>query len=124
MAITEAGLDAALGILDATVYLETHDGAPGAAGADNQVIVTSRPSVAFGSAESDGGTGRQRRGPSATAITLTDPGAGTYQAWSIWTADNAGTCRWIIPFTDNRTLLAGDDLRAPVNGITCSIAPA
>ena len=126
MAITTAGMDAMLGILDATVYLETHDGAPGADGSTNRVIATPLPSIAFGAAATDGGTGRERKGPSATAITLTDPGAGTYQAWSIWNSDNSGTgdCLWIIPFGTNRTLSAGDDLRCPVDGVTCGVAPA
>ena len=123
MAVTTAGMDAMLGILDATVYLGVHDGAPGADGSTNELAGT-RPAIAFGSAETDGGTGRQRRGPSGTAITLTDPGAGTYQAWSVWSADSGGTCYWVVPFDTNRTLSAGDDLRAPVNGVTCSVAPA
>jgi hypothetical protein len=124
MAITQAGMDAALAILDATVFLEAHDGAPGADGSTNQALGSSRPSIAFGAAETDGGTGRQRRGPTGSAITLGDPGAATYQAWSVHSADTGGTCYWVIPFDTNRTLSAGDDLRAPVNGITCTIAPA
>ena len=118
MAITVAGLDAALGILDATVYLGVHNGAPGADGSTNELAGT-RPAITFGAAATDG-TGRQRQGP-GTAITFTNPGAGTYQAWSIWTADTGGTCRWIIPFDTNRTLVSGDDLRAAINSITCKI---
>lgn len=122
MAITVAGMDAALGILDATVYLGVHNGAPGADGSTNELAGT-RPSIAFGAAATDG-TGRQRQGPSGSAITFTDPGAGTYEAWSIWSAATSGTCYWVIPFDTNRTLLSGDDLRAAVNAITCKIAPA
>ena len=118
MAITVAGLDAALGLLDATVYLGVHNGAPGADGSTNELAGT-RPAITFGAAATDG-TGRDRSGPTA-AITLTDPGAGTYQAWSIWSAATAGTCYWIIPFTDNRTLVAGDDLRAAIDAIACKI---
>ena len=123
MAVTSAGMDAMLNILNATVYLGVHNGAPGASGGTNELAGT-RPAIGFGSAESDGGSGRQRRGPSAAAITFTNPGAGTYEAWSIWSADTGGTCYWVIPFDTNRTLLSGDDLRAPQNGITCSVAPA
>jgi hypothetical protein len=119
MAITVAGLDAALGILDATVYLGVHNGAPGATGSTNELAGT-RPAITFGSPGTDG-TGRQRQGPTGSPIVFTNPGAGTYQAWSVWTAASGGTCRWIIPFDENRTLLAGDDLRVPVNAITCKI---
>ena len=119
MAITTAGKDAALNLLDATVYLGVHNGAPGADGSTNELAGT-RPAIAFGAASTDG-TGRQRQGPTSAAIVFTDPGAGTYQAWSVWTADTGGTCLWIVPFAENRTLIAGDDLRAAVNAVTCKL---
>ena len=122
MAITQAGLDAALELLDATVYLEVHDGVPGADGSTNQVIATDRPAIAFGAPETDGDY-RRRRGPSATPIVVEDPGAGTYQAWSIWTAASGGACLWVVPFAENRTLSAGDDLRAAVDAVSCRIKP-
>lgn len=119
MAITVAGLDVALGLLDATVYLGVHNGNPGADGSTAELAGT-RPAIAFGTASTDG-TGRQRQGPTGSAIMYEDPGAGTYQAWSIWTAATAGTCLWVIPFDVNRTLSTGDDLRAAINAITCKI---
>lgn len=124
MAITTFGMDGALGVLDATVYLEVHDGVPGADGSTNQALGTGRPAIAFGAAASDGGTGRQRSGPTGDAIVLTDPGEGTYQAWSVWTAATGGSCIWVVPFDTNRTLIAGDDLRAPVDAIVCQVAPS
>lgn len=117
MAITVAGMDAALAILDATVYLGVHNGAPGADGSTNELAGT-RPAITFGAAATDG-TGRQRG--NSGAITFTTPGAATYQAWSVWTAASGGTCRWVIPFAENRTLGAADDLRAPVAGVVCKI---
>jgi hypothetical protein len=119
MAQTVAGLDAALGILDATVYLGVHDGAPGADGSTNELAGT-RPSVAFDAAEAAGAPGGRMR-KNTSAITFEDPGAGTYQAWSVWTANTAGTCLWVIPFDTNRTLTAGDDLRLPAGELECII---
>jgi hypothetical protein len=120
MAITTAGMDAALALLDATVYLGVHTGAPGADGSTNELAGT-RPAITFGAASTDG-SGRQRS--NTGAITFTTPGAATYQAWSIWTAASGGTCRWVIPFDTNRTLTSADDLRAPVGGVTCKINPS
>ena len=118
MAITVAGLDAALGVLDATVYLGVHTGAPGADGSTNE-LAGARPAIVFGAAATDG-TGRQRSGPDA-AITFADPGAATYEAWSVWSADTAGSCLWVVPFAANRTLVAGDDLRAGIDAVVCKI---
>jgi hypothetical protein len=115
MAITVTGLDGALGILDATVYLGVHNGAPGADGSTNELAGT-RPSVAFAAATTNG-TGRSRS--NSAEITFTDPGAGTYEAWSVWDAATAGNCLWVIPFDTNRTLISGDDLRLPASGLTC-----
>ena len=120
MAQTVAGLDASLGILDATVYLGVHNGAPGADGGTNELAGT-RPAVTFGAATTDG-IGRQRA--NTNEIVLTDPGAATYQAWSVWSAATGGTCYWVIPFDTNRTLLAGDDLRAVAGAVTCTINPS
>lgn len=117
MAITVTGLDAALGILDATVYLGVHTGAPGADGSTNELAGT-RPAVAFNAAVTNG-TGRSRSNTSE--ITFTDPGAGTYQAWSVWDAATAGNCLWVVDFDTNRTLIAGDDLRLPATSLTCKI---
>lgn len=117
MAITVAGLDGALGILDAIVYLGVHTGAPGADGSTNELAGT-RPAVTFAAAVTNG-TGRSRS--NSGEITLTDPGAATYEAWSVWSAATGGTCYWVVPFDANRTLLAGDDLRLPVSGLTCKI---
>lgn len=117
MAITVAGLDGALSILDAVVYLGVHTGVPGAAGETNELAGT-RPAVTFAAATTDG-TGRSRS--NSGEITLAAPGAATYQAWSVWTAATGGTCRWVVPFDTNRTLLAGDDLRLAVGGLTCKI---
>lgn len=114
---TVAGLDASLSILDATVYLGVHDGAPGADGSTNELAGT-RPAVAFDAAEAAPAPGGRMR-VNTSEIVFTDPGAGTYQAWSIWTADAVGTCRWVIPFDTNRTLEAGDDLRLPAGELQC-----
>lgn len=122
MAQTQAGLDASLGILDAIVYLEVHNGAPGADGSTNQALGAERPAVAFGAAEAGAGNARRRR--NTDEILLTDPGAATYEAYSVWTAATGGTCYWIIPFDTNRTLIAGDDLRLPALGLECGIAPS
>ena len=121
MAQTTAGLDLSLNLLNATVYLGVHNGAPGVAGATNELAGT-RPAVAFNAAEA--GTGSARRRRNTAEIVFTDPGAATYQAWSIWTAATAGTCYWVIPFDTNRTLIAGDDLRLPAVGLDCAIAPS
>lgn len=121
MAVTTAGMDGMLGILDAIVYLGVHSGPPGADGSTNELAGT-RPAVSFGAAGTDGGTGRQRANDAA--VTFTDPGAATYEAWSVWSAATGGTCYWVIPFDANRTLLAGDDLRAPIGGVVASVAPA
>lgn len=120
MSITTAGMDGALAVLDATVYLGVHDGAPGADGSTNELGGT-RPAVTFGAAGTDGGTGRERA--NTNEVTFADPGAGTYQAWSIWSAATGGTCLWIIPFDVNRTLVAGDDLRAAIGAIQCGVTP-
>jgi len=117
MAITVTGMDGALGILDATVYLGVHDGAPGADGSTNELAGT-RPSVGFDAAGTDG-TGRSRK--NTAEITFTDPGAATYEAWSVWDASTAGNCLWVIPFDTNRTLIAGDDLRLPITSLTCKV---
>ena len=115
MAITVAGIDLQLGILDAIVYLGVHTGAPGADGSTNELAGT-RPAVTFASAITNG-TGRSRT--NSAEVVFADPGANTYQAWSIWTAATGGTCYWVVDFDTNRTLIAGDDLRAPASGITC-----
>lgn len=120
MAQTVAGLDASLGILDATVYLGVHDGEPGADGSTNELAGT-RPAITFGAAGTDG-TGRQRA--NTNEIVFENPGAGTYQAWSVWTLATGGTCYWVVPFDTNRTLLAGDDLRAAVDAVKCKITPS
>lgn len=120
MAQTVAGLDLSLDILDATVYLSVHNGAPGADGSTNEAAVT-RQAIAFAEPVTDG-TGRARS--NSGELTFTDPGAATYQAWSIWSALTGGTCIWIVPFDTNRTLVAGDDLRAPVGGVKCAINPS
>ena len=122
MAQTQFGLDESLSILDATVYLEVHDGAPGSDGSTNQALGAARPVVAFGAAEA--GTGSARRRRNSSEIVLEDPGAATYQAWSVWDAATGGNCKWVIPFDTNRTLLAGDDLRLPAQGLECAIAPS
>ena len=121
MAQTTAGLDQSLDLLNATVYLGVHDGAPGADGSTNELAGT-RPAVAFNAAEA--GTGSARRRRNTAEIVLTDPGAGTYQAWSVWSAATGGTCLWVIPFDTNRTLISGDDLRLPALGLECAIAPS
>jgi hypothetical protein len=120
MAITTAGMDAALALLDATVYLGVHTGAPGADGSTNELAGT-RPAITFGAAATGGG-GRQRA--NTNTITFETPGAATYQAWSIWTAATGGTCRWVIPFDTNRTLTGVDDLRADANAVVCRILPS
>jgi hypothetical protein len=119
MAITTVGMDGALGILDATVYVGVHTGVPGADGSTNEL--GTRYAITFGAATTDG-TGRQRA--NTNEITWTTPGAATYQAYSIWDAATAGNCRWVIDFTTNRTLLATDDLRAAVGAIIAKIAPS
>ena len=120
MAQTVAGLDASLNLLNATVYLGVHHGAPGADGSTNELAGT-RPAITFGAASTDG-SGRQRS--NTNEIVFTEPGAATYQAWSIWTAASGGTCYWVIPFDTNRTLLAADDLRAAIGAVTCKINPS
>lgn len=119
---TQVGLDGSLGILDATVYLETHNGPPGADGSTNQALGTGRPAVAFAAAEAGAVSGRRRR--NSAEIVIQDPGVGTYQAWSVWTAASGGDCLWIIPFDTNRTLASGDDLRLPIQGLECAITPS
>ena len=119
MAQTVAGLDQSLAILDATVYLGVHTGAPGADGSTNELAGT-RPAVAFGAATNAAAPGGRQRSNTA-AITFTDPGAATYQAWSVWTLATGGTCLWVIPFDTNRTLSAGDDLRLPIGDLDCII---
>lgn len=118
---TTAGLDASLAILDAVVYLGVHTGAPGANGETNE-LAGARPAVTFGAAEAGAGSARRRR--NSAEVLFTDPGADTYQAYSVWTAATGGTCYWVIAFDTNRTLIAGDDLRLPVNGLECGIAPS
>lgn len=120
MAITVAGMDLALDLLDGPVYISVHNGAPGADGSTNEAAVT-RQAITFGAAGTDGATGRERA--NTTEHTFTDPGAATYEAWSIWDAATAGTCRWIIPFDVNRTLVAGDDLRAAIGAVVCGVTP-
>lgn len=114
---TDAGLDASLSILDATVYLGVHTGDPGASGAANELAGT-RPSIAF-DAPSDAAAPGGRMRENTDPITLTDPGPGTYTHWSIWTAATGGTCLWTIAFDTARTLADGDDLRLPAGGLQC-----
>lgn len=119
MGVTVAGMDDMLTTLDATVYLGVHTGAPGASGETNELAGT-RPAITFGAATTDA-AGRQRANSAENLFTT--PGAATYQAWSIWTAATAGTCRWVIDFDVNRTLLAADDLRAAIGAIVCKVTP-
>lgn len=120
MSQTVAGIDLSLDILDATVYLSVHNGAPGADGSTNEAAVT-RQAITFAAPVTDG-TGRSRS--NSSEHTFTDPGAATYEAWSIWDSLTGGVCRWIIPFDTNRTLIAGDDLRAAVGAVKCQINPS
>jgi hypothetical protein len=120
MPITTAGMDAALVLLDSTVYLGVHTGDPGATGSSNELAGT-RPAVTFGAATTGGG-GRQRA--NTNSITFPTPGAGTYTHWSVWTAATGGTCRWTLPFTADRTLTSVDDLRADVGAVVCRVLPS
>ena len=112
---TVAGLDVSLQVLDSIVYLGVHTGDPGATGALNELAGT-RPAVTFGAPATAAAPGGRQRS-NTEAITFTDPGAGTYTHWSVWTASTAGTCRWTVPFTASRTLSAGDDLRLPIGDL-------
>ena len=118
--ITTAGLDGALEVLDGTLYISVHDGAPGG-GATNEAAVT-RQTTTFAAPGDYGVGGRSRT--NASEVLFEDVAAGTYEAWSVWTAATGGTCLWVVPFADNRTLSAGDDLRLPANGLECRIEPS
>ena len=115
--ITTVGMNNALSQLDGTLYLSAHNGPP-AGGTTNEA--TTRQAVTFGAAY-DTLTGRARA--NSGEVLFTDPGAGTYEAWSEWTAATVGDCLWVVPYDINRTLLAGDDLRASPGAVECIIEP-
>ena len=117
--ITTAGLDGALEVLDGTLYISVHDGAPGG-GATNEAAVT-RQTTTFAAPGDYSVGGRSRT--NASEVLFEDVAAGTYEAWSVWTAATGGTCLWVVPFDVNRTLEAGDDLRGPVGAIEAYLVP-
>lgn len=118
--ITTAGIDAALGVLDGTLYVSAHDGPPDS-GSLNEANVT-RQATTFSAAGNYGAVGGRSRA-NAAEVLFENVEAGTYQAWSVWTAETAGECLWVVPFATNRTLDAGDDLRGPIDAIECYIEP-
>lgn len=117
-ALTQNGALSTLPV--AAVWLKLHVGDPGAAGASNAAVNTTRKQVTFGSVASGGAVSNTA---DITWTTGEVTGTEDYTHYSAWTASTAGTFLFSGPVTAN-AVVAADQFTIPTGDLDLSISVA
>lgn len=111
-----AAIDAAVAL---GTWIKPHIGDPGAAGASNAAVETTRQQATFGAA-----AGNPATAVTTALLTWTNVAAGEdWTHFSMWTASVAGTFLWSGTITAN-PLTAGDNLQFAIGALALSASGA
>ncbi len=102
---------------NAAFYCKLHLGSPGAAGASNPAVETTRQAVTFGSAAAAGAISNTGA-VTWTAVSTTE----TITHISFWTASSAGTFLGADDLPSSKALTAGDTLTIAVGDLDLTIS--